>query len=186
MAEPPITVTDRPVPTASALAHCWPATDFTHAASGPLAPGGPQDPRYWADLLFSDPPAVVRKLIGARDTVARAIRLHTVHPGTGAAAGDRIGPFPLISRGDTEVVFGLDDKHLDFRSAVLIERAEGSHGNATVTVSTVARAHNTFGRLYLRPVIAAHPAMLRLLLRRALRRFAQVKPLATPGCKEDQ
>jgi hypothetical protein len=185
VAEPSIKVTDRPVPSASALAHCWPATDFTHATCAPLPPGASQDPGYWAGLLFNDPPAVVRTLIGARDAVAHALRLHTVRAGAGAATEDRIGPFPLISRGDTEVVFGLDDKHLDFRSAVLIERAGDGDGTATITVSTVVRAHNTFGRVYLRPVRAAHPAMLRLLLRRALGRCAPGEQPADSARKED-
>ncbi|WP_156725847.1 DUF2867 domain-containing protein [Streptomyces apocyni] len=178
-------VQDCPVPRSSQLSAYRPAAGLRHATGAPLPPGAPDDADYWAGALFNDPPSAMRALIRARDVLARALRLHTVIPGKPDGHQDRVGPFPVIERAATEVVFGLDDKHLDFRSSVQVEHPECAADSSSavrprVTVSTVAQAHNTFGRLYLLPVRVAHPLLLRLLLRRALARTTPNSP-TPPG-----
>jgi hypothetical protein len=81
------------------------------------------------------------------------------------AVGERIGTWPIHTLTETELIAGLDDKHLDFRLSILIE--DGSESRSVV-VSTVCNVHNTFGKLYLLFVIPFHKWGVQLLIRRAV------------------
>lgn len=78
--------------------------------------------------------------------------------------GETIGPWPIHFLGDGELVAGRDNRHLDFRLSVL--RCSGEPAPSAV-ISTVCRAHNRFGRLYLRAVAPFHVWGVQRLLRRA-------------------
>ena len=80
--------------------------------------------------------------------------------------GENIGPWPLYFLGERELVAGRDDKHLDFRLSVLKQTAD--QGDCVV-VSTVCRAHNRFGRMYLRLIAPFHIWGVQYLLLRAAR-----------------
>lgn len=78
--------------------------------------------------------------------------------------GQAIGPWPIYSLCDSEVVAGRDNQHLDFRVSVL----KHGTGQATfATVSTVCRVHNRFGRAYLRVIAPFHKWGVQRLLSRA-------------------
>jgi len=79
--------------------------------------------------------------------------------------GRNIGPWPIYFLGDSELVAGRDNQHLDFRLSVL--KHHSGHA-AFATISTVCRAHNRFGRVYLRVIAPFHKRGVRLLLSRAL------------------
>ena len=79
--------------------------------------------------------------------------------------GDNIGPWPLFHLGDVELIAGRDDKHLDFRLSVL---KQGSGEAMFVTVSTVCRTHNWFGRLYLFVIVPFHKWGVQRLMARAV------------------
>jgi hypothetical protein len=69
-------------------------------------------------------------------------------------------PFPWTSlKGDREVVFGIDDKHLDFRLGIATL-------NDRVTVTTMFRLHNALGRLYWSVIRLFHPLIVLAMLRR--------------------
>jgi len=79
--------------------------------------------------------------------------------------GDKIGPWPIFSLTQSELVAGRDNKHLDFRLSVLKE----PNGEAMNTViSTVCTTHNAFGRLYLSFIIPFHKWGVRHLVSRAV------------------
>jgi len=80
---------------------------------------------------------------------------------------DRIAVFPLQSETGAEVIVGLDDRHLDFRVAVL--QQEG-----WVYLSTWVQPHNLGGRVYLAGVMPFHIAIVRNALARVgrMRRVA--------------
>src|SRR5262249_55055917 len=69
----------------------------------------------------------------------------------GATAATRglqvIGYFPVLSKSAVEMVMGGDDRHLDFRVAVLV-RTDAQGGRKLVVV-TVVHCHNRLGRTYL-------------------------------------
>ena len=80
--------------------------------------------------------------------------------------GANIGPWPIYFLGESELVAGRDDKHLDFRLSVLKHTADQTD---YVVVSTVCRAHNWFGRMYLRLIAPFHIWGVQHLLLRAAR-----------------
>jgi hypothetical protein len=75
-----------------------------------------------------------------------------------AARGLAIGYFPLLSKGAGELVMGEDDRHLDFRAAILL-RATAEGGRELVAV-TVVHCHNQLGRAYLAAITTFHRAIV--------------------------
>lgn len=86
-------------------------------------------------------------------------------------AGLRTAPiseFPVLAESPEQVLLGFDDSHLDFRIVVLLGKATGQ-----LSLTTIVRTHNFFGRTYLRVIMPFH----RLIARRMLERVW--KPAAT-------
>jgi Protein of unknown function (DUF2867) len=79
--------------------------------------------------------------------------------------GDKIGPWPIFSLTQSELVAGRDNKHLDFRLSVL---KEGNGEAVSAVISTVCTTHNAFGRIYLFFIIPFHKWGVRRLLSRAV------------------
>tara|TARA_R110002049_G_scaffold23781_7_gene84866 strand:+ start:81239 stop:81718 length:480 start_codon:yes stop_codon:yes gene_type:complete len=87
----------------------------------------------------------------------------------GPKAADKIGPFPVTHDTPDEIIAGFNDRHLDFRVAVL--RQDGQ-----VFLATWVHRHNIGGRLYLRLIMPFH----RLIVRNALARVYRADAL-TPA-----
>ena len=89
----------------------------------------------------------------------------------GAAAAARglqvIGYLPLLSKSAGELVMGGDDRHLDFRAAILLRT--GAAGGRALVVVTVVHCHNRLGRTYLAVIAPFHRMILRANLERAVR-----------------
>jgi hypothetical protein len=90
-------------------------------------------------------PGWARGLLALRNALVRPFGLKTE-----ADAGTRaLGLFPIRKDDGAEFVLGLDDRHLDFRIAVL--RQEGR-----IFLSTWVHPHNGWGRAYLALVMPFH------------------------------
>lgn len=76
--------------------------------------------------------------------------------------GTAIGVFEVRDRKLDEIMLGENDRHLDYRISVQLEREEGK---CWVIVSTVVKFNNWLGRVYFVPVRPVHkiivPAMIR-------------------------
>lgn len=124
--------------------------------------------------VFGHHPAWLKALLLARHRVGTWFGLkgaswaQVMNPTRAASyrAGENIGPWPIYFIGESELVAGRDDKHLDFRLSVL---KAGAGQTPTVIVSTVCRTHNWVGRLYLRAVTPFHMWGVQRLLREASR-----------------
>jgi hypothetical protein len=79
--------------------------------------------------------------------------------------GEKIGPWPIFFIGDSEIVAGRNNKHLDFRVSVL-KTADGE--NTNVVVSTICTVHNLFGKTYLFFIVPFHRNGVQSLMRNAL------------------
>lgn len=66
--------------------------------------------------------------------------------------GEQINFLTILSLSEQEIVLGEDDKHLDFRIAF---RREGT-GISRVSLATLVKPHNSFGRTYLRLIQPFH------------------------------
>jgi Protein of unknown function (DUF2867) len=104
----------------------------------------------------------VGALIGLR--AARTSQIWGPAKAENYRVGQDIGRWPIHFLGDSELVAGTNDKHLDFRVSVL---RHGSSEAAFATISTVCRTHNGFGDGYLRLIAPCHSWGVQYLLSRA-------------------
>lgn len=146
--------------------------DFLDSQAAPLPHPAP-DAAGLAIATFFAMPSWAVALLRLRNLVVSPFGLKT---------GDEPGGFPPPSRNEinqltydgvfavhsateAEVVFGADDKHLDFRVSVLKSEQED-----LVAISTWVHPHNLFGRAYLAAVYPFH----RLIVRRSLARASRL------------
>lgn len=120
----------------------------------------PTDPVVWARAIFSarSTPLWVKAAVGVRQLL---VPLLGVRP-------TRRGVFDVDRVVGEEALIAHDDVHLDFRAAVGVD-AEAR----LVRVTTAVRFHGWRGRLYFVPVRPLHGAVVRAMLRRAVRRLAR-------------
>ena len=76
--------------------------------------------------------------------------------------------FPVLARDRSELVVGMDDRHLDFRVALSVR----PFGTEVLVVTTAVRRHNWFGRSYFAVVRAPHHVLVPHWTRRAVRHAA--------------
>ncbi|MDQ0995865.1 hypothetical protein QFZ34_001042 [Phyllobacterium ifriqiyense] len=112
----------------------------------------------------------IRALTRVRDVVMATVGVKTSRAvGVAAAAqGPVIGFFPLLSKSAEELVMGADDRHLDFRLAILL-RAAGAAGDRELVVVTVVHCHNWLGRTYLAVIAPFHRVIAPASLEQAAR-----------------
>jgi hypothetical protein len=109
--------------------------------------------------FFTSGPAWGGWLFALRNRVVSLFGLKTSGLGEREAAirnfkckvGDRVGLFKVFDKNEYEIILGEDDKHLDFRVSLFLDKP-----NNTLTVSTIVKIHNWLGRLYFWPVKSFH------------------------------
>ena len=155
-----------PIPSDSVLAPLYVGADLLDAFAIHLPAGASDDPEVLARVAFERQAAWIRALTWVRDTV-----MATAGVKSSRAAATRglqvIGYFPVLSKSAGEVVVGGDDRHLDFRVAVLV-RAD-AQGRRELVVVTVVHCHNRLGRTYLAVIAPFHRTILRANLQRTAR-----------------
>lgn len=78
--------------------------------------------------------------------------------------GEHIGILKVFEKTDSEVVFGVDDKHLNFRVSLLLGNLKIDQRKA-LTISTAVQFNHWFGRLYFLPVKPFHILIVRIMLK---------------------
>ncbi len=79
--------------------------------------------------------------------------------------GGKMFGFNIFDKKDNEIIFGKDDKHLNFRSSFLINNIE-IRNLKLLTLSTVVKYNNWLGRLYFVPVKPFHKIIMKTILKR--------------------
>ncbi len=123
------------------------------------------------DYLFSKfssvSPAWMQALMKLRNFLMSFIGLKTGKLDTVSEndlkEGCRIGFFIITARNENEIVFGEDDKHLNFESSLLLRR---NHENAELYSITIVKFHNFTGRAYFFFVKPFHQLIILAVLRR--------------------
>ncbi|MEV4176480.1 DUF2867 domain-containing protein [Nonomuraea sp. NPDC049709] len=136
-----------------------PAPDYADMTIGVLPAGAPEDPRAWAEGIFS--PAVMPRWVIAALAVRQA-----VVPLLGIRRAPR-DTFRVERVEGEEALIVADDRHLDFRCGVAVDAAA-----RLVRVTTTVRLKGWRGRVYFWPVRLAHPIVVHAMLRSAQRRLA--------------
>src|SRR5690606_15149642 len=117
-------------------------------------PAGGLTARGAACLTLEHPPRWIRALMALRNRLVMPFGLRRA----ASDVRDALGGFPLISADDDRVVLGFDDRHLDFR--IVIDVRQDRPQGQTVSVMTLVRRNNLFGRLYLAAVLPFHKRIL--------------------------
>lgn len=156
-------------PPASAIHGWYEGADLLDSYAVQLPPRAPDDARVLARVALERPPAGFRLLMGMRDAVMGVLGVKTsADIRSGADGRDRIDFLPVIASSADEVVLGEDDRHLDFRTALMLVREQ----DRRLLVSTTSvRCHNQLGRAYLAVIRPFHIAIVRRGLEHLARRL---------------
>jgi hypothetical protein len=156
-----------PVPTDSALTPLYSGADLLDAFAVHLPAGASDDLEVLARAAFARPAPWIRALMLVRDTVMATVgvKSSTAIGAAAAARGPVIGFFPLLSKSPGELVVGADDRHLDFRAAIMLR--PGAAGGRELVAVTVVHCHNRLGRTYLAIIAPFHRMIVRANLERA-------------------
>lgn len=123
--------------------------------------------------LFGHHPGWIKLMLLTRNRLAAAFGLNVPkaadiqHPIQKASyhIGDVIGPWPIFSLTENELIAGRDNKHLNFRLSLLREQR---NGESDIIVSTICDVHNLSGKIYLFFVIPFHKWGVKQMISRAV------------------
>lgn len=158
-----------PLPRESELAGLFNGAHLADAFAITLSAGAPLDIDLLARAFLGDPSPWFRALLACRDALVTPFGVKTsarLRSELRARSAPHIDFFPIISREGHELVIGEDDRHLDFRTSVLL-RGAAVDGKHEVVATTVVRCHNSFGHLYLFLIAPFHRLVVRSNLARA-------------------
>ena len=122
-------------------------------------------PRRAAEVI-TDFPGWARLLLLLRKVLTAPFGLSN----DGPAAADKVGIFPVETETGRELIAGFNDRHLDFRVAVVSR-------DGRVFLATWVHPHNLAGRLYLKAILPFHI----LIARDALARVGAEGSAAVPA-----
>ena len=164
-----------PVPAGSLAASAFAVTSYADAYAIDLPPGCADDVDALMRLLPTSVPRWADQLMWLRD---RIVSVFGLRAGGAIAApprstarlqpGDTAGTFKVFARSNDEILFGGDDRHLNFRASMLVQR---DGGRSRVVLSTVVQFNNRLGRVYFFFVRPFHGLIVASLLRNLRRRL---------------
>src|SRR5215472_9699110 len=134
-----------PVPSDSVLAPLYVGAYLLDAFAIRLPVGASDDLESLARATFERSAGWIRALTRVRDVIMATVGVKSSRAvgAAGAARGPVIGYFPLLSKSAGELVMGADDRHLDFRVAMLLR--PGAAGGRELVLVTVVHCHNRLG-----------------------------------------
>jgi hypothetical protein len=125
---------------------------------------------YSVDKITTDifkTPKWVDNLMKFRDFIVKGFGLKTGDKNDIIEPYYQIGSkavyFTVLDRNENEIVMGEDDKHLNFRTSIMLEKDTIS---SLIYLSTIVEFNNFFGRLYFLPVKPFHQIIIKLLLKK--------------------
>lgn len=116
-----------------------------------------------ARSTLGHPAPWLRALLSIRDMAVRPLGVKSseqMRRQAVDAGADHIDFFRIISRTESEIVVGEDDRHLDFRASLLLRRNDDTTG-AELVATTVVHCHNLAGRAYLFAIAPFHRQVIR-------------------------
>lgn len=108
----------------------------------------------WVDFLMKIRDRIV-KVFGLKSNETKTIKLY--YP-----IGSKAAFFTVADRNDNEIVMAEDDKHLNFRTSVLVDKTTVQ---TTIYLTTVVHFNNIFGRFYFLLIKPFHRLIVKSLLR---------------------
>jgi len=111
-----------------------------------------------AQIFELNLPNWVKWLMYIRDSIVWIFGLKT---GREMMREEQKANFPVIEQNENEIVSGENDKHLDFRVSVLIDRE-----NSFIYLTTIVHFNNFWGKMYFLPVKPFHKMIIKSILRK--------------------
>ncbi len=130
--------------------------------------------------FFESGPKWVDKLLTLRNILVRPFGLKTsrnvadkqkVLDNFKGEKGEQIGLFKVFDKTDDEIILGEDDKHLNFRVSLFIDKQNESRNEKKLILSTTVKFNNWFGRLYFLPVRPFHKLIVPLMLKGIIKKI---------------
>ena len=120
----------------------------------------------WVQHLFT----VRNKMVGIFGLkVSRNVDRNELVKNFNCDKGEQIGLFKVFGKSDDEIILGENDKHLNFRVSLFLDRPQIDKRQARLTISTTVLFNNWLGRLYFLPVKPLHrlivPRMIKGIVR---------------------
>ena len=150
-----------PIPARTPVSKVFPRVDHADACRMPAAGSAPD----LARRMLTVRSRLGGGLLRIRDLLVSPFGIRPAHGRRGEVRiepGASAGPFHVLEVTEEEVLFGEDDRHLDYRVSLL---AQGGQA----TLSTVVRFHGLTGRAYFFLVRPFHRILARRLLAAASR-----------------
>jgi hypothetical protein len=127
---------------------------------------------YLATVLFSSLPGWVLGLLKFRNIIVKPFGLKTdgtfsleeIQTDIKYKIGDIAVFFKVIKRSEIELVMAENDKHLNFRTSVLIESLS-ENNKLKVSSLSIVKYNNLFGKIYFLPVKPFHRLIIKTLLK---------------------
>lgn len=134
--------------------------------------------KYSVDKITSDlfkTPKWVHYLLKIRDLIVKPFGIKTsdeieVKVESHYPIGSKAVFFTVIDRNKNEIVMAEDDKHLNFRTSVMIEK-DGK--NTNIYQTTIVQYNNFFGRFYFFFVKPFH----RIIIKKELKKYLKDNPV---------
>jgi hypothetical protein len=104
-------------------------------------------------------PKWAKGLMNIRNSIAGIFRLKSKKE----TSEEQTTYFAVIEKSENEIVMGENDKHLNFRVSVLIDRT-----NSFIYLTTLVHFNNFWGRAYFFPVKPFHKIIVKSILKRQI------------------
>lgn len=125
-------------------------------------------------LFFASAPNWINKLFVVRNKVVSLFGLKTSGNITNRQKqlenfkfekSERLGLFKVFDKTENEVILGENDKHLDFRISLLLNKFAGNNEQKNLSITTTVKLNNSFGRLYFFLVLPFHKLIVPTMLK---------------------
>jgi hypothetical protein len=123
--------------------------------------------RELSQAIISATPLWAKWLMQLRNVIVRPLGLKTEALEGDSGGSGSIGMFPVLIESQSQMVLGLDDRHLDFR--IVIDLEEAGTEAKELTLTTLVRVNNRLGHAYLATILPFHRLIVRSMLSRAAR-----------------
>lgn len=143
------------------LIHKYLPVNYTDCFSREISPDVYMSPQKLFEGIFVCYPRWVMRVMEVRNAVVKAMGIPV----------NRSFEDLIIEQNDTELVLGSSEKHLSFYVSLFCSPIQG--GKQTVSLTTLVKYNNLFGRLYFIFIWAFHKLIVGALFRRALRLWCQ-------------
>ncbi|MDF1613231.1 DUF2867 domain-containing protein [Stygiobacter electus] len=129
-------------------------------------------------LFFSSVPNWVEYLFKIRNKIVSLLGLKTSNSlkdrqnrldNFKFETGEQFGLFKVFSKTNNEVILGEDDKHLNFKVSLFIDKQTNNREIKTLTISTSVSFKNWFGNLYFFIVKPFHKIIVPTMLKRIIK-----------------